>query len=157
MKNLPQWGQLCTLAGATLAYYFGMAWWKNAKREANRGECGQPFRLTPGRALSSDEAGLLEQAILRARASQPDCPYDDDTEDADWWCPAHVSWYAAETECPACRDEWEQTWALGEEPEWPTQAEIEHYEANEGADGWYRDLVRRAEMGHDGSDERRVD
>lgn len=74
------------------------------------------------------------------------------------WCPAHDSWFGPDTECPGCRDEWEQTWTLGDDPaeiarrddwadsrdEWPTRAEIDHHEATE-ADGWYRDLVSRAE------------
>ena len=77
------------------------------------------------------------------------------------WCPAHDSWYGAETECPGCREEWEQTWTLGEEPEeqkrrddWTDQqeeqalaAQIDEYEARQ--DGWYLDLLARMKMGQD--------
>lgn len=146
MRTLPHWGHLLPLLGATFAYYFGLGWLKQARREANEGDCGQAPRPAN-------------------RPTYAELPTEE-------WCPAHDLWYGPETECPGCREEWEQAWTLGEEPEeqerrddfndqaeeraaaeaelpWPSPAEIAHHDAME-TDGWYQDLIRRASTpGHD--------
>jgi hypothetical protein len=147
MRTLPHW-DLLPLLGGTLAYYFGLGWLKRARWDANRGDDGQAARPAP-------------------RPSYATLPTEDD------WCPAHDTYFdgANGGECPSCRDEWERTRAMtGEDQrarddwegrqeeaaraQWPTQAEIDHYEETRGdrADGWYLDLVRQAEQGRDPDD-----
>jgi hypothetical protein len=134
MRTLPHWGHLLPLLGATLAYYFNLGWWTTARRLANLDECGHApktlKRLTGYQPLNDEE-----------------------------WCPAHEQWYGAETECSGCRDEWEQTWTLGEEPaqrgdDWSDSdderwAVTEAYQDKELSDGWYLDLLKRAEFPSD--------
>jgi hypothetical protein len=122
MKTLADWGRWLLLATGSWAYYTGLEWWKEQKREANRGECGFPPRRRGQRP---------------AYAELP-------TEE---WCPAHDSWYGPETECPGCREEWEQTWTLGEEPEEQQRRDdwSDQQEERAQSDAWYQDLIARSE------------
>jgi hypothetical protein len=133
MRTLPHWGQLLPLLGATLAYYFGLGWLRTQRATANLGECGQVPTLKRG----PYEGHLYHELPVEE------------------WCPAHDCWYGPETECAGCRDEWEQTWTLGEEPAerdaWSDSEEerwaaTENYRDKELSDGWYLDLLKRAEF-----------
>jgi hypothetical protein len=66
----------------------------------------------------------------RTTIERPEGPSDE-------WCPAHETWYVTGDECPVCRDEWDEVWTLTE------------MDAPEDGDGWYQDLVNRAELGQD--------
>lgn len=131
---------------------------------------------TPRMTTLSFLAGFVPAAFLAGAWSylrtwrnqrQPECGRAPRTVDAGWpeipgetwepeplWCPAHELLYGPETECPGCREEWEQTWTLGEEPEaiaardlWE-DARAEAAGQGEG-NGWFLDLIRVAEMGGD--------
>lgn len=99
---------------------------------------------------------LPEPECGRAPRALADVPEPPDEE----WCPAHDAWYGARTECPGCREEWEQTWTLGEDPEdlarrddWVDQmaeaAAADECDA-EVSDLWYRDVIARASFPHAG-------
>jgi hypothetical protein len=108
------------------------------------------FRLAPEpEGIHAPLTFWPERAEARAKARdlRPEPPDDD-------WCPAHDTWFAAETECPGCRDEWESTWALGEEPgelhrrdDWSDQEE-----ERSQTDAWYQDMIARASYPKGGSD-----
>jgi hypothetical protein len=144
MRTLPRWGHLLPLLGATFAYYFSLGWLNLARREANRGERGQaPTRKRAYAELPTDDG--------------PDEPFPGD------WCPVHNHEFHGDLgqECPGCREEWEQTWALGEAPDEQRRRDDFNDQAMERAaaeederagDGWYLDLVRRAELGTDPHD-----
>ena len=143
MRTVPHWTELWPLALASLAYFFGLAWWKTARRMVNVGECGQP-----------PETYLYHQRTPLKRGPYRSALADFDATEE--WCPAHEQWYGAETECSDCRDEWEQTRTLGEEPaqrgdDWSDSdderwAATEIYQDKELSDGWYLDLLKRAEF-----------
>jgi hypothetical protein len=135
MKNLPHTATWLPLLAGTLAYYLGLGWLRLSRRTELR--------------KSTDPA--TPRTVDAPRRPRPTPPDDD-------WCPAHDCWYGAETECPGCREEWETTWALGEEPcdedlhrrdDW-TDREEEAAAAD--SDGWYLDLVNRAANGWNGAD-----
>jgi hypothetical protein len=137
MTSILDWLALVPVTFGTLAYYAGKAWFQRARTRANVLECGDPpsprFELQPPSWFRDD---------------RPDCPTDPD------WCPAHECEIADGTECPGCRDEWESTWALGEEPferdAWADSEEERWAAAEADGDGWYLDLVARADFRHDG-------
>jgi hypothetical protein len=112
---------------AALAYYLATGWWKSQRSAANQGECGQPPTLKRGPYRHWDEANA------------------DYFDAALQWCDAHEEWFGPD-ECPGCKEDWDQTWTLGEEPD----GDEERYRDKELSDGWYLDMLARADFRHDG-------
>ena len=112
------------LLGATFAYYCGLGWLKLARREANRGDCGEmPRQPRPYATIPADE--------------EPGA--------GDWWdefpgswCPIHAHEYWG-MDCPICSEgEWDldDRAELGPEPWFTGAAPIDYADPFRPEGGW---------------------
>jgi len=133
VRELTRWAGILPAMFGTALFYLFTGWLRAKRAENNQGECGKPPTLKRGPYRHWEESAA---------------DYFDATLQ---WCDTHEEWFGPE-ECLGCRAMWEERWTIAQADddglEWPSQAEIAHFEATE-SDGWYRDLVKRAEFPSD--------